>query len=55
MNFQMPRQDDDFDYYGNSSDDESRGWNFVSFVIYRFVIAFTFNNKSYWIKIFKTY
>lgn len=25
MNFQMPRQDDDFDYYGNSSDDESRG------------------------------
>ncbi|KAL1821631.1 hypothetical protein DCAR_0418060 [Daucus carota subsp. sativus] len=25
MNFQMPRQDDDFDYYGNSSDDDSRG------------------------------
>ncbi|KAK9289646.1 hypothetical protein L1049_007804 [Liquidambar formosana] len=25
MNFQLPQQDDDFDYYGNSSQDESRG------------------------------
>ncbi|CAN6557160.1 unnamed protein product [Malus baccata var. baccata] len=25
MNFQVPRPDDDFDYYGNSSQDESRG------------------------------
>lgn len=25
MNFQLPRQDDDFDYYGSSSQDESRG------------------------------
>ncbi|KAJ7972181.1 DNA helicase INO80 [Quillaja saponaria] len=24
MNFQLPQQDDDFDYYGNSSQDESR-------------------------------
>ncbi|KAG4915895.1 hypothetical protein JHK82_053530 [Glycine max] len=24
MNFQLPKQDDDFDYYGNSSQDESR-------------------------------
>lgn len=25
MNFQLPQPDDDFDYYGNSSQDESRG------------------------------
>ncbi|KAL6534641.1 putative DNA helicase ino80 [Orobanche gracilis] len=25
MNFQLPKQDEDFDYYGNSSQDESRG------------------------------
>lgn len=25
MNFQLPQQDDDFDCYGNSSQDESRG------------------------------
>ncbi|GKU89799.1 hypothetical protein SLEP1_g3891 [Rubroshorea leprosula] len=25
MNFKLPQQDDDFDYYGNSSQDESRG------------------------------
>jgi len=25
VNFQLPQQDDDFDYYGNSSQDESRG------------------------------
>ena len=24
MNFQLPEQDNDFDYYGNSSQDESR-------------------------------
>lgn len=25
MNFKIPQPDDDFDYYGNSSQDESRG------------------------------
>lgn len=25
MNFQLPKQDEDFDYYGNSSQDESKG------------------------------
>lgn len=25
MNFKLPQQDDDFDYYANSSQDESRG------------------------------
>ncbi|CAL5420787.1 unnamed protein product [Camellia sinensis] len=25
MNFQLPQEDDDFDYYGNSNQDESRG------------------------------
>lgn len=25
MNFKVPQPDDDFDYYGNSSQDESRG------------------------------
>lgn len=25
MNFQLPKQDEDFDYYANSSQDESRG------------------------------
>lgn len=25
MNFQLPQPDNDFDYYGNSSQDESRG------------------------------
>lgn len=25
MNFRLPKQDEEFDYYGNSSQDESRG------------------------------
>ena len=39
MNFQLPQQDDDFDYYGNSSQDESRGsqgrhYNFLPSLFY---------------------
>lgn len=55
MNFQMPRQDDDFDYYGNSSDDDSRGGNFVLFVIYGFVIESIFINQCMLDKNIKMY
>lgn len=33
MNFQIPQPDDDFDYYGNSSQDESRGSQGRQFVL----------------------
>lgn len=33
MNFQVPQPDDDFDYYGNSSQDESRGSQGRQFVL----------------------
>lgn len=55
MNFQMPRQDDDFDYYGNSSDDESRGGNFVFFRNYGFVIPLNLIENACWINFFRMY
>ena len=55
MNFQLPQQDDDFDYYGNSSQDESRGsqgrhYNFLPslfcFVLFFLFFFFFFINNS---------
>lgn len=47
MNFQLPKQDEDFDYYGNSSQDESRGsqgrqFGFAGKFIYIFLIFVAF-------------
>lgn len=48
MNFQLPQQDDDFDCYGNSSQDESRGSQGRHFDSSKFSMFFFFQSLFCW-------